>query len=80
MQHKFPSIISFAEGLASACTIAGAFGLATGSISHYSGYVALLAGSLITLVRALQSHDRSLLARHGLLAGIHGWGIWAMGS
>lgn len=80
MQHHFHRITSLAEPIGSACTIAGAFGLATQSLPLLAGYAALLAGSLTTLTLALHRGDKSLLARQGVLAAIHGWAILSIGG
>ncbi len=80
MQHLQQRIISIAEPFASACTIAGAFGLATGSITLLAGYAALFAGSLSTFAIAIHRRDKGLLARQGILASIHGWAIFSVGA
>ncbi len=72
MQHKFPSIISVAEGLASSATVVGAFSLSTQSLPLLAGYAALLAGSLTAFAIALHRRDKGLL-RQGILMSIHGW-------
>ena len=80
MQHKFPSIISVAEGLASSATIVGAFSLSTQSLPLLAGYATLLAGSLTALGLALHRRDKGVLARQVILASIHGWAILSGGA
>ncbi len=75
MQHHIQRIITAAEAVATACTVIGAFGMASGSISLLEGYTALLAGTLTTLGLALHRRDKGLLARQVVLASIQGYAI-----